>query len=235
MIWFCGAHGYCLDPSPAPGDLIGDSMAWMDTYVGRFSDAAEAIPTFQWWDQEGTRHTSSQMPFDPGFNEPTPFTATGSGGVLPIVPLIGGSGPVRDSDTLPPILLTFPLNQTFATAATNALNTPVKPPAGSQIVGAPQLSFSYQGVGTGKAVFAQLVDDATGRVVGNMVTAIPVTLDGRPRTVSIPLQDIAYTAGAEGSLTLQIVAYSSLYFNSSVGVVDISDVVLHLPVRDQTP
>ncbi|MBU3751531.1 MAG: peptidase S15, partial [Mycobacterium sp.] len=235
MIWFCGAHGYCLDPSPAPGDLIGDSMAWLDTYVGRVSDAAAAIPTFQWWDQTGTRHTSAQMPFDPGFNEPTPYTATGEGGVLPIVPLIGGSGPLRGPDTLPPVLLGFPLNQTFATPATNAVNTAVKPPAGSQIVGAPQLSFSYRGVGTGKAVFAQLVDDATGRVVGNMVTAIPVTLDGRPRSVSIPLQDIAYTAGVKDSLTLQIVGYSSLYFNSSVGVIDISDVVLDLPLRDLTP
>ena len=95
--------------------------------------------------------------------------------------------------------------------------------------------MSYQGVGTGKAVFAQLVDDATGRVVGNMITAVPVSLDGRPHTVSIPLEDIAYTVGANDSLTLQIVAYSSMYFNSSVGVIDVSDVRLDLPVRVLTP
>ena len=235
MTWFCGAHGYCLDPSPEPGDLIGDSVAWMDTYVARISDAADSIPTFQWWDQKGIRHTSSQMPFEPGFNQPTPFTATGAGGVLPIIPFIGGSGPLRGPDTLPSFLLSFPLNTTFATPATNAVNIAVKPPEGSQIVGAPQLSMSYQGVGTGKAVFAQLVDDATGRVVGNMITAVPVSLDGRPHTVSIPLEDIAYTVGANDSLTLQIVAYSSMYFNSSVGVIDVSGVRLDLPLRVLTP
>ena len=235
MVWFCGAHGYCLDPSPAPGDLIGDSVAWMDTYVARVSDAADAIPTFQWWDQKGTRYTSSQLPFEPGFNQPTPYTATGAGGVLPIIPIIGGSGPLRGPDTVPSFLLSFPLNATFATPAKNAINVAVKPPAGSQIVGAPQLSFSYQGLGNGKAIFAQLVDDATGRVVGNMITAVPVTLDGRRHTVSIPLEDIVYTAGAEDSLTLQIVAYASMYFNSSAGIVDVADVQLDLPLRNQTP
>lgn len=235
MEWFCGAHGYCLDPAPQPGDLIGDSVAWLDTYVARVSDAADAIPTFQWWDQKGIRHTSSEMPFAPGFNQPVPYTATGEGGLLPIIPVIGGSGPLRGPDTLPPVLLSFPLNQTFATEAQNAVNTAVTPPAGSQIVGAPQLTFRYQGLGTGKAVFAQLVDDATGRVVGNMVTAVPVTLDGQVRTVSVPMEAIAYTTGAEDSLTLQIAAYASLYFNPSVGVIDISDVRIDLPLRNQTP
>ena len=175
------------------------------------------------------------MPFAPGFNQPVPYTASGDGGLLPIIPVIGGSGPLRGPDTLPPVLLSFPLNQTFATEAQNAVNTAVTPPAGSQIVGAPQLTFRYQGLGTGKAVFAQLVDDATGRVVGNMVTAVPVTLDGQVRTVSVPMEAIAYTTGAEDSLTLQIAAYASLYFNPSVGVIDISDVRIDLPLRNQTP
>ena len=235
MVWFCGAHGYCLDPSPAPGDLIADSMAWLDTYVARDSQTADSIPTFQWWDQIGTRYTSTLMPFDPDFNQPAPYTTTGTGGVLPIIPVIGGSGPLTGPDTLPSFLLSFPLNATFATAATNALNIAVTPPAGSQIVGAPQLTMSYQGIGTGNAVFAQLVDDATGRVLGNMVTAIPVTLDGRARTVSIPLEAIAYTAGPDDSLTLQIAAYASMYFNSSVGIINVADVQLDLPLRNQTP
>ena len=234
MEWFCGAHGYCLDPAPQPGDLIGDSVAWLDTYVARVSDAADAIPTFQWWDQKGIRYTSSEMPFAPGFNQPVPYTVNGEGGLLPIIPVIGGSGPLRGPDTLPPVLLSFPLDQTFATQAQNAVNIAVTPPAGSQIVGAPQLTFRYQGLGTGKAVFAQFVDNATGRVVGNMVTAVPVTLDGQVRTVSVPMEAIAYTAGAEDSLTLQIVSYASLYFNASIGVIDISDVRLEIPLRNQT-
>jgi ABC-2 type transport system ATP-binding protein len=111
----------------------------------------------------------------------------------------------------------------------------VNPAAGSQVVGAPQLSFTYRGVGTGKAVFAQLVDNATGRVVGNTVTAVPVTLDGQTNSVSVPMESIAYSVGAGDSLTLQIVAYASSYANSSIGVVDISDIRLDLPLRDQIP
>ena len=68
-----------------------------------------------------------------------------------------------------------------------------------------------------------------------MVTAVPVTLDGQVRTVSVPMEAIAYTTGAEDSLTLQIAAYASLYFNPSVGVIDISDVRIDLPLRNQTP
>jgi len=98
-------------------------------------------------------------------------------------------------------------------------------------VGAPELTFTYTGLGTGKAVFAQLVDDATGRVVGNISTAVPVTLDGREHTVTVPMQSIAYTVGAGDSLTLQIAAYSTLYSNSSIGLINISDIQLDLPVR----
>jgi ABC-2 type transport system ATP-binding protein len=237
MIWFCGAHGYCLDPSdPAQSDrLVADSMAWLNTYVAGTGSAADDIPTFQWWDQKGNRFSSALMPFEPGFNQPAPYTATGTGGLLPIVPLIGGSGPLRGPDTVPDFLLTFPLAGTFATAADNAIDVAVNPAAGSQIVGAPQLSFTYRGVGTGKAVFAQLVDNSTGRVVGNSASPIPVTLDGKTNTVSVPMEDIAYSVAAGDSLTLQIVAYASSYANASIGLIDISDIQLDLPLRNQIP
>ena len=89
-------------------------------------------------------------------------------------------------------MTTFPYNGTFGTPAANAINMAVTPPVGAQIVGAPQLSFTYQGIGNGKAVFAQLIDDATGRVVGNMVIfneglrmhKVPV-IKGRPIVVTM--------------------------------------------------
>lgn len=235
MVWFCGAHGFCLDPTdPNQSErLVADSMAWLNTYVAGTSSAANDIPTFQWWDQKGSRYSSSLLPFEPGFNLPAPYTAHGTGGLLPIAPLIGGSGPLRGPDTVPEFLRTFPLAGTFATAADNAVNVAVTPAAGSQIVGAPQLSFAYRGLGTGKAVFAQLVDNATGRVVGNTVTAVPVTLNGQTNSVSISMEDIAYSVGAGDSLTLQIVAYASSYANASIGVIDISDIRLELPLRNQ--
>ena len=78
---------------------------------------------------------------------------------------------------------------------------------------------------------AQVVDNTTGRVLGNIVTQVPVTLDGQTRTVSVPIADIAYTAGTNPSLTVQITSSASLYWNSSWGVVNISDVTVELPVR----
>ncbi len=232
MTWFCGGHGYCLDPiNPAQtGRIVGDTIAWLDTYVAQTGDPADDIPVFQWYDQNGGYHNSDLLPFQTGFNDPTPFTATGDGGVLGIVPFIGGSGPLTGS-SYPSAITSWPIAQVFATDANNALNVEVTPNVGDQIVGAPELSFTYTGLGTGKAVFAQLVDNATGRVVGSISTAVPVTMDGREHTVTVSMQDIAYTVGAGDSLKLQIVAYSSLYSNTSIGLINVSDIQLDLPVR----
>ena len=74
-------------------------------------------------------------------------------------------------------------------------------PAGTQIVGAPQLTFTYSGIGTSRSVYAQIVDDQTGLVLGNLATPIPVTLNGQTHTVSIALgtlADVAYTASVSG-------------------------------------
>lgn len=232
MTWFCGGHGYCLDPvNPAQtGRIVSDTIAWLDTYVAGAGDPAKDIPVFQWYDQKGVYHTSDLLPFQKGFNQATPFTANGTGGTLGIIPLIGGSGALSGPQ-YPSTITSWPVAQTFATNAVNALNVAVNPTVGDQIVGAPSLSFAYTGLGTGKAVFAQLVDNATGRVVGNNSTPVPVTLDGREHIVKVPMQDIAYTVGAGDSLTLQIVAYSTLYSNTSIGLINVSDIRLDLPVR----
>ena len=232
MTWFCGGHGYCLDPvnPEQTSRIVSDTIAWLDTYVADSGNPAAAIPVFQWYDQKGVYHSSSLLPFQTGFNQATPFTATGAGGTLGIIPFIGGSGPLQGAQ-YPTSTTSWPIAQTFATNADNALNVAVNPNVGDQIVGAPQLSFTYTGLGTGKAVFAQLVDNATGRVVGNISTAVPVTLDGRQHTVTVPMQDIAYTVGAGDSLKLQIVAYSHLYSNTSIGLINVSDIKLDLPVR----
>ncbi len=232
MTWFCGGHGYCLDTvNPTQTSrIVGDTIAWLDTYVAGTGDPADNIPVFQWYDQKGVYHSSDLLPFQTGFNQATPFTASGDGGTLGIIPFIGGSGPLSGTQ-YPSSVTSWPLAQVFATDANNALNVAVTPNVGDQIVGAPELSFTYNGLGTGKAVFAQLVDNTTGRVVGNISTAVPVTLDGREHSVTVSMQDIAYTVGAGDSLKLQIVAYSSLYANTSIGLINVSDIQLDLPVR----
>ena len=68
-------------------------------------------------------------------------------------------------------------------------------------------------------------------MVGNIVTPVPVTLDGRERTVDIALADIAYTVyGATDSMTLQITSSALPYANLTAwGVIDIADVSLDVP------
>ena len=233
MIWFCGGHGVCLDQTQQ--QLVAQATTiftynklWLDKYVGGVPIPDAAIPTFQWWDQTGTRYTSNLYPFSDGFNTTTPLVGTNTtGGTLGVLPFgIGGSGPNSS--------FSWPLSQVFATPASNAINVAITPTVGQQVVGAPTVSFTYSGLGTAKAVYAQVIDNVSGRVLGNIVTEVPVTLDGQTRTVSVPIADIAYTATTVGSatpsLTLQITGSASLYMNSAWGVLNVSNVVADLPV-----
>lgn len=229
MIWFCGGHGLCQDPDSAeqwPYTLT-QSLRWLDQYVAVEGTPADSIPEFQWFDQTGRQYSSSLMPYEEGFNSPISLSYQGTGGLLGIVPVLGGSGPVSTSAPFPP--MTFAIGQ--AAEARNALNLAVETPVGTQIAGAPTVSFSYSGIGTSRAVFAQLVDNNTGRVVGNVVTPVPVTLDGRRHTVEIPMENIAYTSyGPNDSLTLQITSSATTYENfTSFGLIDISNIHLELP------
>ena len=226
MVWFCGGHGTCTDPTNPNQDDNGmvDNLKWLDQYVAQDADnPADTIPAFQWYDQTGAYRTSSLLPFQDGFNQ-APFTVNGSGGLLGIVPLLGGSGPHPLKD--------LPFSIANAGPALNALNLNVTPPVGSQVVGAPEISFSYTGLGTSRTVYAQLVDNTTGLVLGNVVTPIPVVLDGRQRTVSIPMADVAYTADSGARLTLQITSSAVDYENFyTLGLVRISDLAVDLPIR----
>lgn len=227
MVWFCGGHGTCLDPVNPFQDPRGlvDNLKWLDQYVAKDPDnPADAIPVFQWYDQHGEYHSAPLLPFEDGFNTAQPYRVSGPGGFLGLVPLIGGSGPYPLGD--------LPFSITNAGPARNAVSLGAVPAVGSQIVGTPTVSFSYRGLGTSRTVYAQLVDNATGRVLGNQVTPIPVTLDGSERTVTWNMEDIVYTAGAGDSLTLQITSSAVNYANFiDVGVIDISELELTLPIR----
>jgi ABC-2 type transport system ATP-binding protein len=231
MIWFCGGHGVCLDPvdqADQASSILGDELAWVNQYVKKDGLPANAIPTFQWIDQSGKFFSSKLMPSDPAF-QGTPVTASSSGGTLPIVPLLGGSGPVSLPAGAP-----LGLGLALGSEASNALNLSVPVSSGTHIVGSPDLTLTYSGIGTSRAVYAQIVDEQTGRVLGNVVTPIPVTLDGQTRTVSVALgqlADIAYTAPpGGGTLTLQLVGSATPFENfTSVGVIKVSNMTLSLP------
>jgi len=198
-----------------------DTLAWLDRYV-KGNQSVSTGPTFEWLDQNGQSYSSNLLPSDPTFHG-DPVVASGSGGILPIVPVLGGSGPQHRD--------VFPYSLTEATKAAIALNLTV--PGGAtttQIVGAPQLTLTYAGIGTSRAVYAQLVDTKTGLVVGDLVTPVPVTLDGQTHTATIPLEEIAYTLTPSDSLTLQLVGSATDYENfTAVGLIKVSTIQLALP------
>ena len=96
MIWFCGGHGECLTLTPEQladqeERLLDNTLDWLDRAL---MDEDVDIPTFQFVDQNGQWYTSDLLPTDTGFyTGSTPIKTQGGGGLLGIVPLIGGSGP----------------------------------------------------------------------------------------------------------------------------------------------
>lgn len=230
VLWFCGGHGACVT-STNDGVLIEqNTLAWLDRYV-KGDELVPTGPQFEWVDQHGQYYSSDTYAVPEG----DPIVASSSGGgVLPLFPLIGGSGPQLRVLGLGPIraLLGLP----SGAPAVNALN--LKIPAATTttyIVGAPQLTLTYSGTGTSRHVYAQLVDDTTGLVLGNLVTPVPVTLDGQTHTVTIPMEEVAQTLAPGETLTLQLVASAFPYETiTSLGVLNVSSMQLSLPTADAT-
>ena len=224
IVWFCGGHGACIS-TRNDGELIErETLEWLARYVKQ-DLSVDPGPQFEWVDQRGQQFSSFTYPLSQGPS----IGVGGGGGVLPLVPVLGGSGPQFRAFEPGPIpgLLGF-----FSGArAANALN--LTSPAAlttTYIVGAPPLSFTYSGIGTSRHVYAQLVDDTTGLVLGNVVTPIPVTLDGATHTVNIPMEMVAHTLRPGETVTLQLVASAPQYLTFwSLGALNVSKVTLSLP------
>ena len=230
MVWFCGGHGICLDPGSQAAQtalLTQDTLAWLNQYVAQTGTEANAIPTFQWIDQAGNIYSANQLPTSAGF-QGTPVTASGKGGNLAIIPILGGSGP---SPKVGGSFFAALLATATASPAAIAINVKVPVAGGTQIVGSPTVTFTYTGLGNGHDIYAQLVDSQTGLVLGNLVTPVPVVLNGQQHTVTVSLSDVAYTAAAAGGLlTLQLVGSATQFEDfSSVGAINVSNVTVSLP------
>lgn len=225
MIWACGGHGICLDPlNPIQQPLLVNStIDWLDRYV-RGNELIPTGPRFEWFDQFGDYHFSDLLPSDAEFYG-DPLITEGDGGFLPIIPLIGGSGPQTQPPT--PLLL----SPATASEAWLALNLDIEAPEEEvQIVGAPEITLTYSGLGTASHIYGQLVDETTGLVLGNLVTAVPVTLNGRSQTVTFELEQIAYTMVPGATLKLQLAGFATPYFNlTQVGYIDVESVTIALP------
>ncbi|MCH9735453.1 MAG: peptidase S15, partial [Actinomycetia bacterium] len=225
MIWFCGGHGLCLNPvnEAQQATVVASTMSWMDQHVKGLEPPIN-IPNFQWFGQLGG-HFKSELffPFQEGFTGPS-LNAEGTGGFLTFLPLgIGGSGPSSEVPAL--------LSKATASEAWNALNVPITTPdEKTLIVGAPELTFTYSGFGGAEFVYGQIVDEDTGLVLGNLVKPIPVTLDGKTHTVTVNLENIAYTAPKNDKLKFQLVASATEFRNwTAWGWINVSDIELRLP------
>ena len=227
VFWFCGGHGVCNDPvdfDAQAARLLADGLNWLDQYVAGTGSLATAIPNFQWIDQLGDYYASPYLPYESAFNDEPDIGGIADGGLLPIIPFFGGSNGLGD----------LPYSLGGGAVAANAINIPVAVPIGTQVVGAPTVSFTYAGLGTTRAVYAQVVNNATGLVLGNVVTPLAVILDGRERTQTFDLSDIVYTYDpeGEGGLTVQITSSASAFENlTSFGLMNISNVTVTMPNR----
>lgn len=230
MIWFCGGHGVCLTNPGNPSTLTDATLAWLDRYVKDRPDVNTG-PGFRFVDQHGTLFSAPQYPVPLG----TPVKAEGSG-TLDLTDS-GGSGPVHLTPTedKADVLGSVAGGITPAHAA-NAVNVSVSDGAAqAELVGPPQLTLTYRGtVPAGDRptrVFAQLVDDSTGLVVGNQIMPIAVTLDGHTHTTTVPLESIAFSLASHQHLTLQLVATTVAYAQPRLGgTVDFTHITVSLPV-----
>ncbi|PRC45075.1 peptidase S15, partial [Mycobacterium sp. ITM-2017-0098] len=102
----------------------------------------------------------------------------------------------------------------------------------THIVGAPELTLTYSGNGTAEHVYAQIVDDQTGLVLGNHATPIPVVLDGESHTVTFSLEQVAHTLKPGQSVTVQVVTSAFKFVNFySWGAITVEDMSISLPTR----
>ncbi|MBX7456403.1 peptidase S15 [Mycolicibacterium sp. 3033] len=228
LIWYCGGHGTCL---PGQGNgaadnvwFLSETATWMLKYV---KDLPIPEPyAFEWTDQNGDRWSSVKRPTASDFYDAesaVPSTVWNTGKTLPIIPFIGGSGPA------PQVPLPYALGD--GSVATNAVTIPLTNPDGeATVVGAPHVVINYSGLGSSRHIYAQVVDKSTGLVVGNIVSPVPVTLNGRDQVAEIDLEDIAYTMTPDSELELQIFTTATPFLNfTQFGFVHIDSVEVSLP------
>jgi len=232
MLWYCGGHGSCLpgqgNPDADDAWVLTEMAAWMDRHVK--DDGTTDDIVFEWTDQNGDRWTSQVSPTADGFyDDPgsVPPTVWNTGKVLPIIPLLGGSGPN------PEVPLPYSLGD--GSIASNAVTIALQnPDSEANVVGAPQVVIHYSGLGTSRHVYGQVVDKTTGLVIGNLVSPIPVTLNGRDQTATVDLSDIAYTVDPDSELELQIFTTATPFLNlTQFGFINVQSVAVTLPTTTQ--
>jgi ABC-2 type transport system ATP-binding protein len=242
MVWFCGGHGTCLTEPGDPTRIAQSSFAWLDRYVKGDPDAEE-LPFLDLVDQDGDRWTGDE-PFD-GFEAGDGIawaygagtgaaTSDGSGTLELTDASRSGGGPI-DAD--PDDLLAGLVSGITPTEAEVAIELNVASEMDVLAIGTPTIEMTYVGTlpegETDGRVFAQLVDDEAGLVIGNQITPIALVLDGEEHTITVPLEVIAHDLSSSGTVTLQLVATSSAYATPPLGgELEVSSLQVTLPFAD---
>ncbi|WP_370330686.1 CocE/NonD family hydrolase [Mycolicibacterium hippocampi] len=225
VLWYCGGHGTCLSDFNDGEVVIGRTLDWLNRYVkGQDVDTGAQ---FEWVDQNGDWFSSDSYPAPESMTSVTAVRTDRR--TIAYIPFLGGSGPnpLVITRGLVPALLGLP----SATWAFNAVNLQVPDATETtHIVGAPELTLTYSGNGNAEHVYAQIVDDRTGLVLGNHITPIPVELDGQTRTVTIPMEQIAHTLQPGQSVTVQVVTSAFNFLNFySWGAITVEEMSVRLP------
>ncbi|MFC0040081.1 alpha/beta hydrolase family protein [Actinomadura rayongensis] len=212
MIWFCGGHGECTT-KPGPADrLTARTLAWFDRYLKKKN--VPTGPGFEYIDQDGVYRSAPAYP-----PKPTGALKAKGKGRLTISPF-DSSG-----------------SQIAAAPASHALDIPIPAPrAPGQALGVPHLTFTYKGnaFNDRTALYAQIVDQKTGVVVGNQATPLPVTLDGEKRTLTRDLEAVSWTVAPGSRLVLQITDGTALFTGQkAAGAVDVTGASLTVPTTGQ--
>ncbi|MBX3313956.1 MAG: alpha/beta fold hydrolase [Actinobacteria bacterium] len=234
MVWFCGGHGACLTyDANADTDWLSDvTFAWLDRYV-KGDESVDLGPGFRFVDQHGDHWSAPAYP-DPVVGEDGVVGLTGSGsGTLTLV-AEGGAGPVTEKPASDDILSGIVTGITPA-KADHAVNVTITADQEGMVLGAGSLTLTYTGTTPDgerpTRIFAQLVDDETGLVLGNQITPIEVVLDGSDHEVTVPLETVAQRVAPGDTLTLQLVATTVSYAEPRLGgSVDLSGIEITLPL-----
>ncbi len=226
MLWFCGGHGICLTDEGDPERVSTATLAWLDRWV-EGDRSVDTGPRIDLIVQTGDRYTADAFP------EPSSTVSAKGSGSLELIEL-GGSGPVW-----PPLgsggLVGGIAAPVTPARAEHAVEVKVPFDEDALVVGAPRLTLTYSGTTPDGVrptrVFAQLVDDATGHVLDNQITPVPLELDGREHTVEVPMEVVSFAASAGGAVTLQVVATTVAYAQPRLGgQVELSRIEVALPV-----
>lgn len=234
MVWFCGGHGACrtYDASQDTEWLSEATFAWLDRYV-KGDQSVDVGPGFRVVDQHGDHWTADAYP-DPVVGEGDGPTLTGTGAGTLALTADGGAGPVTEAPTSKDLLSGLVTDITPA-EADNAVEVTLTADRAGMVLGAGELTLTYAGTAPDgdrpTRVFAQLVDDETGFVLGNQVTPIPVVLDGTEQTVTVPIEAVAHRVEPGSTIRLQIVATTVAYALPRLGgSVEIVDATITVPL-----